>query len=249
MFIKWMFHLCRYTMSSRDVEREHGENHHPGWWCNYCHMHNYYYDIVCMQNYDIIHLVRFCEVIYINLCIGHAKIFINLPTGDHEKYFRFFCLSCRFTAQTDRLPVLTERFTDPNRLHWHYGLVFWICSVFTGYRGLLTGLPKPVAGGSMDRFGNENPAPTKHNHPGRSMPSTTSQLGMATDKIHMDSTFIYPLPHAGLHVYAHACSLQQARSHTRTAIMDSSCPRALSGIHPGYSYKERWRQTPKRISL
>jgi hypothetical protein len=28
-------------------------------------MHNYYYDIVCMQNYDIIHLVRFCDVLYI----------------------------------------------------------------------------------------------------------------------------------------------------------------------------------------
>jgi hypothetical protein len=95
-------------MSSRDVVWEHGENHHPGWQCNYCHMHNYYYDIICMQNYDIIPLLRFCEVLYINLCIGHAKIFINLPLGDHEKYFRFVCLSRRFTAQTDRLPVLTE---------------------------------------------------------------------------------------------------------------------------------------------
>jgi hypothetical protein len=39
-------------------------------------------DIVCMQNYDIIPLVMFCEVLYINIHIGHAKIFINLPPGD-----------------------------------------------------------------------------------------------------------------------------------------------------------------------
>jgi hypothetical protein len=105
-------------MSSRDVVWEHGENHHPGWRCNYCHMHNYYYDIVFMQNYDIISLVRFCEVLYINLCIGHAKIFINLPPGNHEYIFDFSA------AQTDQLPVLTRRFTNPNRLHWHFGLVF-----------------------------------------------------------------------------------------------------------------------------
>jgi hypothetical protein len=53
-------------------------------------MHNYYYDIICMQNYDIIPLVRFCEVLYINICIGHAKIFINLPPGNHENIFGFY---------------------------------------------------------------------------------------------------------------------------------------------------------------
>jgi hypothetical protein len=53
------------------------------WYC----MHNYYYDIVCMQNYDIIPLVRFCDVLYINLCIDHAKIFINLPPGNHKNIF------------------------------------------------------------------------------------------------------------------------------------------------------------------
>jgi hypothetical protein len=85
-----------------------------------------------MQNYDIIHLLRFCEVLYINLCIGHAKIFINLPPGNHKNIFRFFCLSRRFTAQTDRLPVLTEWFTDLNRLHWRFDLVF--LSLFGFYR-------------------------------------------------------------------------------------------------------------------
>jgi hypothetical protein len=40
-------------------------------------MHNYYYDIVFMQNYDIIPQVRFCDVLYIKLCIDHANIFIN----------------------------------------------------------------------------------------------------------------------------------------------------------------------------
>jgi hypothetical protein len=48
-----------------------------------------YYDIVCMQNYDIMPLERFCEVLYIKLCIGHAKIFINLPPGNHENIFGF----------------------------------------------------------------------------------------------------------------------------------------------------------------
>jgi hypothetical protein len=51
-------------------------------------MHNYYYDIVSMQNYDIIAFVRFCEVLYINLCIDHAKIFINLPPRN-QKHVRF----------------------------------------------------------------------------------------------------------------------------------------------------------------
>jgi hypothetical protein len=52
-------------------------------------MHTYYYDIGCMQNYDIIPLVRFCEVLYIYLCIDHAKIFINLPPGNHKNMFGF----------------------------------------------------------------------------------------------------------------------------------------------------------------
>jgi hypothetical protein len=77
-----------------------------------------------MQNYDIIALLRFCEVLYINLCIDHAEIFINLPPGNHKNMFVFFCLSHRFTAQTDWLPVLTERFTDRNRLNWHFNLDF-----------------------------------------------------------------------------------------------------------------------------
>jgi REP element-mobilizing transposase RayT len=86
-------------------------------------MHNYYYDIVSMQNYDIIAFVRFCEVLYINLCIDHAKIFINLPPRN-QKTCSFFCLSRRFTAQTDQLPVLTERFTDRNQLNWRLNLEF-----------------------------------------------------------------------------------------------------------------------------
>jgi hypothetical protein len=55
------------------------------WYC----MHNYYYDIFCMQNYDIIPLVWFCEVLYINLCIDHAKIFINLSQENHKNMFGF----------------------------------------------------------------------------------------------------------------------------------------------------------------
>jgi hypothetical protein len=34
---------------------------------------------------------------------------------------------------------------------------FWICSVLTGFRGLPTGLPIPVADGSVHRFGKVNP--------------------------------------------------------------------------------------------
>jgi hypothetical protein len=55
------------------------------WYC----MNDYYYDIVSMQNYDIIPSVRFCEVLYINIRIGHAKIFINLPPGNHTNVFGF----------------------------------------------------------------------------------------------------------------------------------------------------------------
>jgi hypothetical protein len=52
-------------------------------------MHNYYYDIVCIQNYDIIPLVRFCDDLYIKLCIDHAKIFINSSPENHKNMFGF----------------------------------------------------------------------------------------------------------------------------------------------------------------
>jgi hypothetical protein len=52
-------------------------------------MHDYYYDIVCMQNYDIILLVRFCDVLYIELCIDHANIFIDSSPENHKYMFGF----------------------------------------------------------------------------------------------------------------------------------------------------------------
>jgi hypothetical protein len=52
-------------------------------------MHDYYYAIVCMQNYDIIPLVRFCDVLYIKLCIDHTKIFINSSPENHKTMFGF----------------------------------------------------------------------------------------------------------------------------------------------------------------
>jgi hypothetical protein len=55
------------------------------WYC----MQNYYYDIVCMQNYVIIPLVRFCDVLYIELCIDHANIFINSSPENHKYMFGF----------------------------------------------------------------------------------------------------------------------------------------------------------------
>jgi hypothetical protein len=55
------------------------------WYC----MHNYYYDIVCMQNYVIIPLVGFCDVLYIKLCIDHANIFINSSPEKHKCMFGF----------------------------------------------------------------------------------------------------------------------------------------------------------------
>jgi hypothetical protein len=71
------------------------------------YMHNYYYDIVCMQNYVIIPLVRFCDVLYIELCIDHDSIFINSSPENH-KYISVF-LSSASVYQPYR-PV-----TDPNR--------------------------------------------------------------------------------------------------------------------------------------
>jgi hypothetical protein len=42
-------------------------------------MHNY--------NYDIIHLVRFCDVLYIELCMDHANIFIKSSPENHKYMF------------------------------------------------------------------------------------------------------------------------------------------------------------------
>jgi hypothetical protein len=47
-------------------------------------MHNYYYDIVCMQNYVISPMVGFCDVLYIKLCIKHANIYINSSPEKHK---------------------------------------------------------------------------------------------------------------------------------------------------------------------
>jgi hypothetical protein len=52
-------------------------------------MHSYYFDIICMQNYDIIYLVRFCDVLYIKLCIDHANIFINSSPENQKHMFGF----------------------------------------------------------------------------------------------------------------------------------------------------------------
>jgi hypothetical protein len=113
------------------------------WYC----MHNYYYDTVCMQNYDIIPLVRFCDVLYIKLCIDHAKIFLTLPsvyrsnrpvTGPYRAIYR----------------------SVPNELAFQFEI--WICSVFSGNRGLPTGLPKPPACGSRVRTGKVNPELSRH---------------------------------------------------------------------------------------
>jgi hypothetical protein len=46
-----------------------------------------------MQNYDIIPLVRFCDVLYIKLCIDHAKIFINSSPENHKTMFGFYAFT------------------------------------------------------------------------------------------------------------------------------------------------------------
>jgi hypothetical protein len=105
-------------MTSRDVVWEHGENHHPG-----C-MHNYYYDIVCMHNYDIIHLVRFCDVLYIKLCIDHANIFIN-SSPENQKHmvgFPVFSvglppLPSGYRSKPSGLPI-------GNRMNWRLNWKF-----------------------------------------------------------------------------------------------------------------------------
>jgi hypothetical protein len=90
------------------------------WYC----MHNYYYDIVCMQNYDITPLVRFCEVLYINLCIDHAKIFINLPPENHKNMFSFSAFHVSLPPKPTGNWSLPSRFTDRNRLNWRFNLDF-----------------------------------------------------------------------------------------------------------------------------
>jgi hypothetical protein len=73
------------------------------WYC----MHNYYYDIVCMQNYVIIPLVRFCDVLYIKLCIDHANIFIN-SSPENQKH------TVGFPSFSFGLPPVRS-VTGPNR--------------------------------------------------------------------------------------------------------------------------------------
>jgi hypothetical protein len=51
-----------------------------------------------MQNYVIIPLVRFCDVLYIKLCIDHANIFINSSLEKHKCMFGFPVLSLGLPA-------------------------------------------------------------------------------------------------------------------------------------------------------
>jgi hypothetical protein len=56
------------------------------------HDYHYHYSIVCTiitMTLFVCKTMRFCEVLYINLCIDHAKIFINLPPGNHKNIFGF----------------------------------------------------------------------------------------------------------------------------------------------------------------
>jgi hypothetical protein len=91
-------------------------------------MHNYYYDIVCMQNYDIIPLVRFCDVLYINLCIDHAKIFINLPPGNHKNIFVLSALNVGLPLKPTGYRSLPSGL--PNETDWT-GVSIWILNLFS----------------------------------------------------------------------------------------------------------------------
>jgi hypothetical protein len=88
------------------------------WYC----MHNYYYGIVCMQNYDIIPLVRFCDVLYINLCIDHAKIFINLPPGNQKTSSVFLLLTSGYRSNRPVTgPYRVVYRTKPIELAFQFG--------------------------------------------------------------------------------------------------------------------------------
>jgi hypothetical protein len=84
-------------------------------------MHNYYYDIFCMQNYDIIHLVRFCDVLYIKL---HANIFIN-SSPENQKHMVGFpgfilgllALPTGYRSKPSGLPI-------GNRMNWRLNWKF-----------------------------------------------------------------------------------------------------------------------------
>jgi ferredoxin len=54
-------------------------------------------------------------------------------------------------------PYRAVCWSEPNELAFQFGI--WIWSLFSGNRGLPTGLPKPRASGSGDRFGKLNPGP------------------------------------------------------------------------------------------
>jgi hypothetical protein len=80
-----------------------------------------------MQSYDIIPLVRFCEVIYINLCIDHAKIFINLPPGNHKIMFGFSAFKVGLPLKPTGYQSLPSGL--PNETDWA-GVSIWILNLF-----------------------------------------------------------------------------------------------------------------------
>jgi hypothetical protein len=86
-------------------------------------MHNYCYDIVCMQNYDIIPLVRFCDVLYIKLCIDHAKIFINSSPENHKTMFGFLPLPSVYHSNRPVTgPYRAVYRSEPNELAFQFGI-------------------------------------------------------------------------------------------------------------------------------
>jgi hypothetical protein len=105
-----------------------------------------------MQNYYIIPLVRFREVLYINLSIDHAKIFINLPSENHKNMFGFSAFHVGLP------PKPTGNRSLPNGLpietDWT-GVSIWILNLF-GFDRLprLTDRFTETGGG---RFGKVNP--------------------------------------------------------------------------------------------
>jgi hypothetical protein len=80
-----------------------------------------------MKNYDIIHLVRFCDVLYIELCIDHANVSIKSSPENHKYMFGIPVFNLG-------LPALP---TGYRSLPTGIGLP----ALPTGYRSLPTGKP------------------------------------------------------------------------------------------------------------
>jgi hypothetical protein len=136
------------------------------WYCICMHNYHYHYGIVC----TIITMTLFaCKTMILflwwgfvmSVTLSYAWIMLIFSLIHHRRTTKtcsvLLPLSSVYRSNWPVTgPYRAVYRSKPNELAFQFGI--WIWSVFSGNRGLPTGLPKPAAGGSEDRFGKLNPA-------------------------------------------------------------------------------------------